>query len=149
MISSIANLIYELPHELPNYLRLRILGKKQILGKSQIWVETSRVPPPDIKLWPEQSKNTQKQISNFSYPIQPYWISLPCSTYLVQDCLSKQSFGLHSPQSPSTLVFLTFSISSKYFFSLYEKCKAGQLRYASKFNGSWKQYFAYLAQVKN
>ena len=40
MISSIANLLYELPHELPNDLRLRILGNKEILVKSQIWVET-------------------------------------------------------------------------------------------------------------
>ena len=37
---SVANLVYELPHELPNDLRLRILGNKEILGKSQIWVET-------------------------------------------------------------------------------------------------------------
>ena len=40
MISSISNLVYELPHELPNDLRLRILGNKEILGKSQICVET-------------------------------------------------------------------------------------------------------------
>ena len=39
MISSIANLVYELPYELPNDLRLRILGNKVTLGKSQIWVE--------------------------------------------------------------------------------------------------------------
>ena len=39
MISSIAKLVYELPHELPNDLRLGILGKKEILEKSQIWVE--------------------------------------------------------------------------------------------------------------
>ena len=32
--------IYELPHELPNDLRLRILGNKEILGKSQIWMQT-------------------------------------------------------------------------------------------------------------
>ena len=40
MISRIANLVYELPHELPNDLRLRILGNKKMLVKSQIWVET-------------------------------------------------------------------------------------------------------------
>ena len=38
-MSSVANLVYELPHELPNDLRLRILGNKEILGKSQILVE--------------------------------------------------------------------------------------------------------------
>ena len=40
VISSISNLVYELPHELPNDLRLRILGNKKILGKSQVCVET-------------------------------------------------------------------------------------------------------------
>ena len=40
MISSIANVAYELPHELPNKLRPRILGNKEILRKSQLWVET-------------------------------------------------------------------------------------------------------------
>ena len=39
-ISSIANLVYKLPNELANDLGLRILGNKEILEKSQIWVET-------------------------------------------------------------------------------------------------------------
>ena len=51
--SSIANLVYELPQELPNdnslaprqekkkkKKRIRILGNKDILGKSQIWLDT-------------------------------------------------------------------------------------------------------------
>ena len=41
MIASIANLVYELPHKLPNDLRLRILRNKETLRKSQIWMETS------------------------------------------------------------------------------------------------------------
>ena len=40
MVSSVANLVYELPHELPNNLRLMILGNKEILGKPQIWKKT-------------------------------------------------------------------------------------------------------------
>ena len=39
------NLVYELPHELPNELRHRILGNKEILGKCQIWVQTSAQSP--------------------------------------------------------------------------------------------------------
>ena len=35
-----SKLVYELPHELPNDLRLGILGNKEMLGKAQIWVET-------------------------------------------------------------------------------------------------------------
>ena len=34
VISSKVNLVYALPHELPNDLRLKILGNKEILGKS-------------------------------------------------------------------------------------------------------------------
>ena len=38
LISSMANLIHELLNELPNDLRLRILGKQEILEKCQMWV---------------------------------------------------------------------------------------------------------------
>ena len=40
LISSTANFVYKLHHELPNDLRLRILGSYEILEKSQIWVGT-------------------------------------------------------------------------------------------------------------
>ena len=40
MASSIANLVYKLPHELPNDLRLRILGNKEISVNSQSYVDT-------------------------------------------------------------------------------------------------------------
>ena len=40
VISSIAKVVYDLPHELPKELRLRILGNKEMLGKSQIWVQS-------------------------------------------------------------------------------------------------------------
>ena len=36
----IASLVHKLPRELPNDLRLRILGNFKIVEKSQIWVET-------------------------------------------------------------------------------------------------------------
>ena len=35
-MSSISNLVNELPHELPNGLRPRTLGNKEILGKPEI-----------------------------------------------------------------------------------------------------------------
>ena len=40
MASSIANLVYKLPHELPNDLRLSTLGNKEISVKSQSYVDT-------------------------------------------------------------------------------------------------------------
>ena len=40
LIISIANLVHQLPQELPNDLRFRILGNKEILEKSQIWMDS-------------------------------------------------------------------------------------------------------------
>ena len=40
VVSSIADLVYEYASPVANDLRFRILGKKKVLGKSQIWVET-------------------------------------------------------------------------------------------------------------
>ena len=42
LISSITNLVLELPHELPNNLRLTILGNQELLEKFQIWVQRSQ-----------------------------------------------------------------------------------------------------------
>ena len=51
VISSKVNLVYALPHELPNDLRLRILGNfRKILN----WggdIAQCPVSPPEIKLW--------------------------------------------------------------------------------------------------
>ena len=63
MISGTANLLYELPYELPNDLRLRILGNKEILGKSQIWVET--FSPPEINFGSSSQKTRKSRQQNF------------------------------------------------------------------------------------
>ena len=85
MIFSIANLVYELPHELPSNLRLRILGNIRKISNLGADIAQCPVSLPEIKLWQQQSKNIQKQISNFSCPVQFYWISLFCSKYFAQD----------------------------------------------------------------
>ena len=47
VISSKRNLVYEVRHETPNDFAIRLLRKKEILGKSSIWVETqSHAQPP-------------------------------------------------------------------------------------------------------
>ena len=40
VISCTKNVVYELPDELTNDLRLRILGNKEIFAKYEIWVKT-------------------------------------------------------------------------------------------------------------
>ena len=71
LLSSITNLVYKLPHELLNELRLGILAKTR----------------------KKTLKKHAKQISNFSFQVQFYWISLllldfvqSCSRYFFQDC---------------------------------------------------------------
>ena len=56
-------MVYELPHKFPNNLRLRILGNKEILGKSQIWVEAlPSAQPPFQKLnFGDSSQKTCKR----------------------------------------------------------------------------------------
>lgn len=44
-MSSMKNLIYELPHELAKYLRLTILGNYEMIQRSQI------LEIPEIQLW--------------------------------------------------------------------------------------------------
>ena len=68
MVSGIANLVYELPHELPNGLRLRILGNKEILRKSQIWVETyssTQSPFHKINFGNSSAKRRKSRYQNF------------------------------------------------------------------------------------
>ena len=72
----------------------------------------------ELTLCQQQLKNTQKQIPNFSFPVQFYWITPFCSKYFVRDCLSKQIFGSNSAQSPSNSNFLTFFITPKHFYDL-------------------------------
>ena len=45
-----ANLVYDLPHELPNDFGLRVLGNEEMLGKSQIWVGRHSAQSPLQKL---------------------------------------------------------------------------------------------------
>ena len=66
-----------------NFRKLGTIRKFSNLGGD---ITQCPVSAPEIKLWQQQSKNTQKQILNFSVPVQFYQISLICSKYFVQDC---------------------------------------------------------------
>ena len=106
---------------------------------------------PGIKLWLQQSKNTRKQISNFSCLIKFYWISLFCSKYFVQDYLSKQSFGFNSSQSPSNLNFFDiFILCIIKRISIILKQNIKQVKGVTLPNLMvlCKQYFSYLVQIK-
>ena len=126
MRASIVNLVYELPNELPDDLRSQEIGKHQEYLKfgwrhSPVPSAQCPVPPTEKKLWQQLSKSTQKQISNFSCPVQFYCISLFCSKYFAQDYLNKQNFGLNSAQSPSNLIFFYILYIIKAFLRTISK----------------------------
>ena len=112
-------IIYNLGHNILGlynalvHIRLTTSKTKRDIQYSKLGIQVvSRVAVslPETKLSQQQSKNTQKQISNFSLPVHFCWISLFCSKYFAQNCLSKQSLGLNLAQYPSSLIFLTFHI---------------------------------------
>ena len=87
MISSIANLVYDLPHELPKDLRLRILGNKDIIGKSKIWVgiEPSAQSPFQKLSFGNSSQKTHKS----RFQIFLVLFSLTGFLYFVSNILSR------------------------------------------------------------
>ena len=71
MISSIGNLVYELPHEFPNDLKFRILGNNEILGKSEIWIDTSpsaKSPSQKLNFGNSSQKTRKSRYQNFLLP---------------------------------------------------------------------------------
>ena len=71
LIFSIANLVYELPHELPNDLRFRILGNWKILEKFQIWVDTqpsAQSPFKNLQIAVKKNAKTDTKLL-FSCPV--------------------------------------------------------------------------------
>ena len=66
LVSSTKNLVYKFPHELPNNLRLRMLGNQEIIKKSQIWlVSYSSAQPVSQKLKFSNSSKEKKYKSRY------------------------------------------------------------------------------------
>ena len=72
-----------------------------------------------IRLWQQQLKDTQKQIPNFSFPVQFYWISSFCSKCfvrnfrLIQICRNQWWCSLFLFSTGSTLFGQILSKKSK------------------------------------
>ena len=67
LISSITNLLYELPHELPNDLRLRKLGNIRKISNLGGHIAQYLVSLQELRICEQQLKNTQKQIPNLFF----------------------------------------------------------------------------------
>ena len=77
--------IYELPHELPNDLRLRILGNQEILRTSQIFTELQ--PSAQSSYQNENFVNTSKKLFknwNWTFPVVCYFtLTLKLVSYIL------------------------------------------------------------------
>ena len=110
MISSIASLVYEFSYELPNDLRLRVLGNKEILGKSQIWVElcpNALTPLQKLNLSKRVKKHAKVDIK-LSYPVQFHYTSLPCSKHPTRDCRPQPPCRAICPQEVTSTAHENF-----------------------------------------
>ena len=90
--------------------RFKTLRNKEILRKSQIQVETF-----DSQ---QHSKNTKKQISNFSFHVQFYWISIFCFKYFAQDYLANKVQVLTQTSLLQTLYFWYFVCYQRMSFNV-------------------------------
>ena len=100
LISSITNLVHELPHELPNDLRLRILGNQEILEKCQMWVQTQ--PKSQSSFQKLNVDNSCQKTHKIRYQIfealSNFTVFLYfCVKYFGQDCLRKQILAVTWP----------------------------------------------------
>ena len=82
--------MYKLYHELPNNLRLRILGNKGISGKPKQWVRHSLVSGlPLIKKFVITLKNWAKLATELCIKLYISQILKFVSKHFVGDCLKK------------------------------------------------------------
>ena len=102
--------IYELPHELPNNLRLRKSGDIRKVPKLHRMIAQSPVPPAKIKaLSPLAKKSRRIAIKPFSWCAHMKTrVSL---RYFVIDCLWKPFFDSNSSQTPSKFFYLTILVT--------------------------------------
>ena len=128
LISSIANLVHKLPHELLNDVKLMELGNIRKISNLGRHIALCLVSLQERRLCQQQLILRKNRIPNFSSPVQFYWIIPFCSKYFVQDCLSRHIFGPNLAQSPSNFNFVTFFITPKHFYELQQNYKASQLR---------------------
>ena len=91
VIPSIANYVYQLPHEYSNDLRkLGNIKKIPNLGGE---IAQCLVPLPEIKFGNSSQKACTNRYQGFSCTVHFFWISLFCSKYLVRDCSSLETLS--------------------------------------------------------
>ena len=151
MASSIANLVYKLPHELPNDLRLRILGNKKISVKSQSCVDTQ--PSAQTPFQKLNVGNSSPKINIKVYKFVSKFLDLSSFTRLLKrkrnsSFTRENQFWSQLRPVSLKLCFFSVCISSKHLSKFYGKQKEKQLLQTSNLIVMSKQYFGYLLKVK-
>ena len=114
---SLTNLVHEMPHELLNDIRLRILGNQGIFEKFQMRVKSKPSAKSSIpKLNVDKSCQKTRKIRYYSFEVLPNFTVLIYFTvqYFGQDCLRKQISGRNLGQSHLHQNFWLFHGTSKH-----------------------------------
>ena len=130
MIFSIANSVYELPHWLPNDLRLRILENKKILEKCEIWVETQPSAQSSLQKYNVAivvQKQAKIDIKLFLSSLILLGFSVFFPNIFFRIVWGKKDFGLKSSLPSSTLCFWYFLCYQTIYQIFKPKYKARQL----------------------
>ena len=127
---------------------LRKLGNIQKMSNVGGDIAQCSVLFAEIKVEPQQSKNTQYYISNFSSLVQFYCISLLYAKYFVLNCVSKQIFSPTLPQFFSNLNFWEFSVTLNHFSNNNKNIKQVSCVKVPNLMVLCKQYFVYLIWLK-
>ena len=107
MIISTKHVIYELPHELPNDLRIWILGKNKILRRSRIFtqLQPSAQSSSQNETFVNANKKLLKYLNKIFLVLRYFKLTLKfASMFFGQDCLWKKCFASNSPQVPTNLI---------------------------------------------
>ena len=142
LISIITNLVYKVPQELPNDLKIRNLGSTGNISD----LETQPSAQCHFQKL-NQLKSTQKQIANFSSSVQCPWMSLLCPKYFAQEdskvfqlCPMLLNFftlsGMLSPglqiliilTKQLNITFNNYNFTSRYFSPSFHQRGGGQRR---------------------
>ena len=118
------NVLYQLPHELPNDIRLRILGKKEILGKSLNYL------------------GTQSTVQ-FVLQIKVFGLQKPCkSRFQIFSAFSNFAWFLNFPQN--ILQKLVSNVQPSFFPNLLRARRELTLETETKTKGIFEAVLSYI-----
>ena len=110
-------------YELPNGIRLRILGNKEISRKSQNFLDSNLVFLSNRKL-SILRKKFEKQKLNFSPSALFHMKTRVCLKHFLHDCIWRQLFASNSPQPPLNVISVTVLGTPRLLTQFYAKIRA-------------------------